>query len=162
MLDKKLHDNKLESYLLAWIMAGYHTETDSWYKHHRKGFLFTLGDEPNLNVVPGEDLEHFLGYQKGAKDITAQEALEKAKEQYEVFHIHITNAAYPTSRVERGWRGLVGDNFLTANSNEVANVIADTIREHYVPVDEAIVETETVVEETPRESTEEETTFNTL
>jgi hypothetical protein len=78
-----------------------------------------------------------------------------------VFHIHITNAAYPTSRVERGWRGLVGDNFLTANSNEVANVIAETIREHYIPIDEETI-VETVVEETPKESTKEETTFNTL
>ena len=27
-----------ESYLLAHIVAGYHTETDSWFKRHTKGF----------------------------------------------------------------------------------------------------------------------------
>ena len=37
--------NRVESYLLAWIAAGYHTETDSWYNRHKKGFLFTIGDE---------------------------------------------------------------------------------------------------------------------
>ena len=152
-LEKGGGGNGGESYLLAWIMAGYHTETDSWYKHHRKGFLFTLGDEPNLNVVPGEDLEKFLGYERGAKEITAQEALQKAQEQYEVFHIHITNANHTTSQVERGWRGLVGDHFLTASSTEVANVIADTISEHYIPVDESVINSEVIeMEETPKEN----------
>jgi len=133
VLDKKLHDNKLESYLLAWIMAGYHTDTDCWYKRHRKGFLFTLGDEPCLNEVPGEALEEFLGYQKGARGITAQEALKKAQEQYEVFHIHVTDASWSYSEIEEGWRGLVGDHLLSANSGEIANIIAETIKAHYVP-----------------------------
>jgi len=125
-------------------MAGYHTETDSFFKRGRKGFLFTLGDEPNLNVVPGSDLESFLGYEKGAQDINRQEALQKAQEQYEVFHIHITNASHPTSWVEKEWKGLVGDHFLTAKSGEVANIIADTIREHYTPEEDsgAVVEVE--------------------
>ena len=132
-LEKGGGGNSGESYLLAWIMAGYHTETDSFYKRGKKGFLFTLGDEPCLNVVPGKDLEHFLGYQAPATDITAQEALAKAREQYNVFHIHVTNASYRTSEVERGWKGLVGDNFLTAHSGEIANVIAETIKENYIP-----------------------------
>lgn len=132
-LEKGGGGNDGESYLLAWIMAGYHTETDSFYKRHRKGFLFTLGDEPCLKIVPGRSLEKFLGYQAPATEITAQEALAKAREQYNVFHIHVTNASYRTADVEDGWRGLVGDNFLTANSAEIANVIAETIKEHYIP-----------------------------
>lgn len=148
VIDKKLHDNKLESYLLAWIMAGFHTDTDSFYKRGRKGFLFTLGDEPCLKKVPGEALERFLGYQKGAGTITATEALEKAQEQYEVFHIHITNASYSLREVESGWRNLVGDHLLSAKSGEVANVIAETIKEHYIQESET---TNTTVEETKTE-----------
>lgn len=149
VIDKKLHDNKLESYLLAWIMAGYHTDTDCWYKRHRKGFLFTLGDEPCLNEVPGKALEEFLGYQKGAKGITAQEALKKAQEQYEVFHIHVTDASWSYSEIERGWKGLVGDHLLSASSGEIANIIAETIKAHYVPEgeDTTTTTTETKVEE---------------
>lgn len=45
--------NAGESYLLAHIIAGYHTETDSWFKRHKKGYLFTIGDEPNLRNISG-------------------------------------------------------------------------------------------------------------
>ncbi len=154
MLDKKLHDNKLESYLLAWIMAGYHTETDSWYKRHRKGFLFTMGDEPCLDHVSGEDLVEFLSYQKGAKGITAKEALEKAKEQYEVFHIHVTDASHSLKEVEKGWRELLGDHLLSCKSSEIATTIADTVRKFYVPEGESTETVETVVETVENPSTE--------
>jgi len=148
-LEKGGGGNDGESYLLAWIMAGFHTDTDSFYKRGRKGFLFTLGDEPCLKEVPGEDLEQFLGYQKGAKKITASEALEKAQEQYEVFHIHVTDASYSLREVEKGWRNLVGDHLLSAKSGEIANVIAETIKNHYIPEDDS---TNTVEEETKTES----------
>lgn len=112
--------NAGESYLLAHIVAGYHTETDSWFKRHTKGFLFTIGDEPNLQGIPGNSLTEILGYQKGAGSISANEAILKAQEQYHVFHIHITNASYGT-RVAESWKNLLGQNVL---SDEVDKVIA--------------------------------------
>lgn len=96
-----------ESYLLAHIVAGYHTETDSWFQRHTKGFLFTIGDEPNLQGIPGNSLTEILGYQKGAGSISANEAIRKAQEQYHVFHIHITNASHST-RVAESWKNLLG------------------------------------------------------
>ena len=122
--------NRGESYLLAHIVAGYHTETDSWFERHTKGFLFTIGDEPNLDKVEGCYLERVLGYQKGAKTITCQEALDKAKEQYHVFHIHITNASHG-SRVAESWKTLLGQNVLTCTSGEVDKVIVTAIKENY-------------------------------
>lgn len=119
--------NAGESYLLAHIVAGYHTETDSWFKRHTKGFLFTIGDEPNLDKVEGCYLERVLGYQKGAKTITCQEALDKAKEQYHVFHIHITNASHG-SRVAESWKNLLGQ---MCKSDEVDKVIAKAIKDNY-------------------------------
>lgn len=119
-----------ESYLLSHIVAGYHTETDSWFERHTKGFLFTIGDEPNLDKVEGCYLERVLGYQKGAKTITCQEALDKAKEQYHVFHIHITNASHG-SRVAESWKTLLGQNVLTCTSGEVDKVIVTAIKENY-------------------------------
>lgn len=130
-----------ESYLLAWIMAGYHTEIDSWYKRHRKGFLFTMGDEPCLEEVSGDHLVKFLGYQKGAEKITAKEALKKAQEQYEVFHIHV-NASHSFKEVEKDWRDLLGDHLLCCEANKIADKIADTIKMYYVPEDK----TETIEE----------------
>lgn len=114
--------NAGESYLLAHIVAGYHTETDSWFKRHTKGFLFTIGDEPNLQGI--------LGYQKGAGSISANEAILKAQEQYHVFHIHITNASYGT-RVAESWKNLLGQNVLMYKSDEVDKVIAKAIKDNY-------------------------------
>lgn len=152
-----------ESYLLAWIMAGYHTELDCWYKDKRKGFLFTIGDEPTHTKISGEDLTRVLGYEKGARSITAEEALKKAQEQYEVFHIHTTDATHSEREVRPGWERLLGDHFLTAKSTEIDKVILETIHKYYTPIEEdEPTESIAVVEETPRESTEEKTTFNTL
>lgn len=119
-----------ESYLLAHIVAGYHTETDSWFKRHTKGFLFTIGDEPNLGDVSGAYLECILGYQTGAATITAEEALQKAQEQYHVFHVHITNASHGTRPVE-SWKKLLGQNVLVCKSDEVDKVIVTAIKDNY-------------------------------
>ena len=121
-----------ESYLLAWIVAGYHTEIDSFYKRGRKGYLFTVGDEPCLEEITGPDLEKTLKYQKGASMITAQEALQKAREQYNVWHVHISDAS---RRLKRDyWERLVGkDNLLESKSSEIANTIARTIGKNYTP-----------------------------
>ena len=122
--------NAGESYLLAHIVAGYHTETDSWFQRHTKGFLFTIGDEPNLQGIPGNSLTEILGYQKGAGSISANEAIQKAQEQYHVFHIHITNASHG-SRVAESWKTLLGQNVLTCTSGEVDKVIVTAIKENY-------------------------------
>lgn len=127
--------NSGESYLLAHIVAGYHTETDSWFKRHTKGFLFTIGDEPNLGDVAGAYLERILGYQTGAATITAEEALQKAQEQYHVFHVHITNASHGTRPVE-SWKKLLGQNVLVCKSDEVDKAIVTAIKDNYeVPVE---------------------------
>lgn len=123
--------NAGESYLLAHIIAGYHTETDSYFKRGTKGFLFTIGDEPNLKRISGRSLEKILGYQQGAADITAEEALQKAMEQYHVFHIHITNASHGM-RVVETWKPLLGQNVLTCASGEVDKVIVRAIKDNYV------------------------------
>lgn len=121
--------NSGESYLLAHIIAGYHTETDSWFKRHKKGYLFTIGDEPNLHGISGRALEDFLGYQHPANPISEEEAVKKAQEQYNVYHIHVTNGSYGT-RIAPGWKNLLGQNVLTCDSHNVHNVIAEAIKQH--------------------------------
>lgn len=139
--------NSGESYLLAHIIAGYHTETDSWFKRHKKGYLFTIGDEPNLHGISGRALEDFLGYQHPANPISEEEAVKKAQEQYNVHHIHVTNGSYGT-RIAPGWKNLLGQNVLTCDSHNVHNVIAEAIKQHEdltgIPYEaQAIVDTPT-------------------
>lgn len=117
--------NPGESYSLAHIVAGWHTETDPYYKRGEKGFLITIGDEPNLPEVPGEALEQFLGYQHGAKTITAEQALAKAREQYDVHHIHINDGS---NRFDTSWYDLLGkDHVWRCNSDDVAETIVKIV-----------------------------------
>lgn len=118
--------NRGESYCLAHLIAGFHTETDSWFKRNTKGFLFTIGDEPNLPRIDANYLVKGLGYQNGISDITAAEALTKAKEQYNVFHIHVSDASH---RLDSGWQQLLGDSLLTCKSDDVSKVIVQAIKD---------------------------------
>jgi hypothetical protein len=127
-----------ESYSYAHIVAGYHTETDAWYKRHQKGFLITIGDEPNLKEVPGNCLQNDLGYESGAHTITAVEALEKAREQYDVYHIHVNDASH---RFDSSWYELLGeDHVKRCNSANVADMIVDIVTSHLDTVAEAPAE----------------------
>lgn len=113
-----------ESALLAWIVAGYHTEIDSWYKRGKKGFLFTISDEANHSEIDSKSLVKFMGYEKGCSSISAVQALEKAKEQYNVYHIHVNDGFH---RFESSWNDLLGDNVIRCNSDDINKVIADTV-----------------------------------
>ena len=75
-----------ESYLLAWYFAARHTKIDSFDKHNRKGFLFTIGDEPNHKVLTKEQIKRIIGDDVEA-DLTAEELLTEVTRQYEVFHL---------------------------------------------------------------------------
>ena len=116
--------DRCESYLMAWIVAGYHTETDSWFKRHKKGFLFTIGDEGNHKSVPSNALTKFMSYEKGCPEISAVDALEKAREQYHVYHIHVNDGYNPFMN---SWKEVMGDNVLRCDSKNINKVIADTI-----------------------------------
>lgn len=74
-------------------------------------------------------LEDFLGYQHPANPISEEEAVKKAQEQYNVYHIHVTNGSYGT-RIAPGWKDLLGQNVLTCDSHDVHNVIAEAIKQH--------------------------------
>ena len=115
-----------ESYLLAYLMAGYHTETDSWFKRHKKGYLFTMGDEPDHTRLESHYLKS-LGYEDGIQEMSEKTLLEKAQEQYNVFHIHIKDGSYGIA--DSHWKDLLGDHLLTSHSSDVDKVIAKTIIE---------------------------------
>lgn len=136
--------DRCESYLLAWIAAGYHTETDAWFKRHKKGFLFTIGDEGNHKSVTSEALTRFMSYEKSCPAISAAEALEKAKEQYHVYHIHV-NDGYNAFR--KDWHETLGDNVIRCDSSEINKVIADTIHANLDSVDTPVTKEKTSVKD---------------
>lgn len=80
--------NEGESYLLVWYFASCHISTDHWVKRKKKGFLFTVGDEPTLKQLPGKALDEIMGPAQN-KSMTASELLAKAQETWYVYHFHV-------------------------------------------------------------------------
>lgn len=120
--------NNGESYHLAWYFSAKHTEIDSFEKRGKKGFLFTIGDEPVLNNLPANAQKAIMGdgqYQ----DYTAAELFEMAREKFHVFHVHTTHTASGDRQaVVDDWKQLVQDGLLMAKRPEdVAGIIADAI-----------------------------------
>ena len=137
LLDKWLTDvylegcgggNAGESYHLAWYLAANHTKIDCFEKRKQKGFLFTIGDEPVLPDLPASAIKRLMGPGQYS-DMSAVGLLNKAREKYNVFHVHIkeTPSGGRQDRVDK-WHQLIQDNLLVVEHHEqVADVIASTI-----------------------------------
>lgn len=121
--------NSGESYALAWYFAGFHVESDAWDKRNQKGYVFTIGDEPNLKHYPADGrkgLRNIMGsaYKGPAGGYSEEELLNKARERNHVYHIFI--AEHRT--VNTTWKKLLGDNLLIVKSHkDIPELIFKTI-----------------------------------
>jgi hypothetical protein len=105
----------MESYLLAWIIAGRHTSIDCFEKRNTKGFLFTIGDESNWNSLSADTLKSLLGYTQ-AEDVNDTQILEEAQRLYNVYHIHVNEASYRDDPEVLGyWRKTLGERLIVLN-----------------------------------------------
>ncbi len=123
--------NRGESYLAAHFAAGVKTSTDAWEKRGRKGFLFTMGDEPNLPVLAAEHIERVFGL-PATRDLTAAECLGLARQSYEVFHIVFTGVGYASGNlpgVLATWRPLLGERVILLDDHtKVAEIVVSTLQ----------------------------------
>jgi hypothetical protein len=137
LLDKWLTDvylegggggNEGESYSLAWYFAGFHTSIDCFEKRSQKGFLFTIGDEPVLSNIPMKSIKAIMGDGQ-YENFESTMLLDKAREKYHVFHLHIKQTSSGSRRnVMDGWKQLMGDNLIIIERHEdVSKNIAETI-----------------------------------
>jgi len=119
-----------ESYLLAWYFAAYHTRIDSFDKRGKKGFLFTIGDEPTLNEIPKSFLKEIMG-EGQYENYSSVKLLEKALEKYNVYHIHIKETGAGSSHsTMNGWKQLMGENLIIAEHRyDVVKIITDVVAE---------------------------------
>ena len=78
-----------ESYSGAHLFAAMKTRTDSIRKRNKKGFLFTIGDEPNNDGMTAEEAQR-IGMPLEA-DVTAAQAVALAQRDWEVYHVVLTN-----------------------------------------------------------------------
>jgi len=137
--------NGAESYNLLWWYAANKTHLNYVKQDGRKGILITVGDDnvhPNLTAI---EIQTRLDPKYDGGNISNQVLLKAAQEQYEIYHIVITNGdAYSydyltkTDKTEKQktsefkqWVDLLGvDNVICSKSTNVADAIAEIIKRH--------------------------------
>ena len=120
--------NAGESYLLAWFFASRFTATDQFDKRKKKGLLITIGDEPTLQQIPKVCQQRIMGDGQFS-DVSAADLLDKAREKYEVYHLHMLQGQNGNNqRVKDGWVQLMGPNVIFVQRREdVAQIVADLV-----------------------------------
>jgi len=118
-----------ESYHLAWYFAAKHTSIDCLENRKQKGFLFTIGDEPVLKQISKRSLTDIMGPESEPMDYSSIELLDKAREMYNVYHLHLRQGSNGRrEEVINGWRELMGDNLIIIErKEEVSNVVAEIV-----------------------------------
>lgn len=143
LLDKWLTDvymegggggNGGESYLLAWFLAANYTATDCFEKRGKKGFLFTIGDEPTLRSLPAQHQKAIMGDGQYSQ-WTAETLLEKVREKFNVFHIHVKFTASGSRQEYINSWNFIGESLLIAeNLQDIPKIIANKILTFSSPV----------------------------
>jgi len=128
--------NRHESYDLPYYFAAYHTVTDAYEKRGKKGFLFTVGDEPAPRVTEVRGLRRFINKDADGvqQDIPFRDVIAAAEEKYHCFHIMIAEGYHATRRpddVKNTWRKVMGENAIWLEDHtQLAKVISDKIAEY--------------------------------
>lgn len=117
----------MESYPLAWLVAGRHVSIDCFEKRSQKGFLFTLGDEWLHDTIAPEKVQKILGYTP-QESLSAAALLAEARRTHHVFHLHINDGSYRDDpSILEPWRKMLGESFIVTDSDHCVEVMATTI-----------------------------------
>lgn len=122
--------NSCESYNLPWYFAATRTKCDAILKRNKKGYLFTVGDEPPPPVLLASHVRKFLG---GGlqKDISTRDLFAMASKTWEIFHIMIEEGCHYRSypkQTAKAWRDLLGQRaLLLSDHTKLAELIVSTI-----------------------------------
>lgn len=143
-LESKGGANGAESYNLAWWYAANKTHLNYVLDEKRKGILITVGDDNVHPKLTGAEIRNFLDPNYDGGDISNEKLVEAAMEQYEIYHIVVTDGASycnDTMTVDkqnalvRKWKTLLGENnIILAESDDVAKAISSIIKRHRPPV----------------------------
>lgn len=119
---------EMESYLLAWLIAGRHSSIDCFEKRGQKGFLFTIGDEASWDKISAADYEEIMGYHVETS-LTDKQLLKEAQRMYHVFHIHAQQGTYRNDpKILEYWRGLLGERLIIMEDyGKVCEIISSIV-----------------------------------
>ena len=103
--------NAFESYDIPWYFAGRRTAIDCFEKRGKKGYIFTMGDEPPPpQGLASSQLNGIFGGGEQS-DYTSADMLALAQEKYNVFHVIVEQGSYARTRpteVKSAWQNLLG------------------------------------------------------
>ena len=122
--------NGWESYELPWYFAAFHTVHDSLIKRGKRGYLFTIGDEPIGPGLHKSELVKFLD--DGAeRDYSTIECLEAARRMYDCYHVVIkegSHARSDLSGVLNTWQPLLGQHVIQLDDHtKISETIVSAI-----------------------------------
>jgi hypothetical protein len=124
--------NGFESYDIPWEFAGKHTSIDCFEKRNKKGYLFTIGDEP----PPPPEHAYGVGLLKKVFNgvecaLNSADMLESAKQKYNVFHVICEQGSfcsYGHNHVLKDWDKILGKRaLLLDNYDNLPEVIISAI-----------------------------------
>ena len=113
-----------ESYNAPWYFAAMKTRCDAILKRGRKGYLFTIGDEPPLPVLPRDAIRRVFG-DAVERDISSRELLDLVTRDWEVFHLIVK----PVSSAVADWKALLRERAIEVPAIErLGEVIVSTMQ----------------------------------
>lgn len=120
-----------ESYNILWWYAAHKTHLNYVNQDHRKGILFTMGDEDVYDDLTASEIRQWLDPKYDGGSISNAVMLKNVREQYEVYHIMITDgSAYKHQRLKR-WQSILGEEYvIQAKSDGVAEAIAKVVAKY--------------------------------
>lgn len=124
--------NNSESYDLPWYFAAKHTKIDSWTKRHKKGYIFTIGDEMFPEEVSKDNLDKFIG-DTVQSEVKSVDSLKMAEQMYHVFHIIIAEGngveSMGLDTVKESWQKHLGQRAMVLDdANKLSELIVSTIQ----------------------------------
>ncbi|MEZ4860570.1 MAG: hypothetical protein R3C14_04660 [Caldilineaceae bacterium] len=101
-----------ETYELGIYFMAHHTTIDCYEKRHKKGYLFTIGDEKPYPMVQRQQVQKHIG-DRLKRDLPIAAVIAEVQRRYEYFHIIPTNTAHGQNpEVQDRWRELLGERVL--------------------------------------------------
>lgn len=117
-----------ESYPLVWWFASHKTKCDAILKHHRMGYVFTVGDEAPHKVLPRKQIQRFLGGNAEA-DIKIEQLLEGVTANWNVFHLITPTDATQYQNAVKKWRDLLGERAIEVDDhNRLGEIIVSVMQ----------------------------------
>ncbi|MFX4299921.1 hypothetical protein [Pseudosulfitobacter pseudonitzschiae] len=120
--------NQGESYFLPHLFAATKVSADAIEKRGRKGYIFTVGDEPVHDGVTQAEAKRVLGIDI-ERDLSGRDIIGMAGRNWEIFHIVLVNEGYcgwggARDKVLASWRNYLPERTIAL---EDVDALAETV-----------------------------------